>query len=345
MDPFTVALAVFGVQKLRGKSTGRSFRDALLAAGGVQLAGMGGVGAGMGPSGGNLFEAFGSSDGIGSLIPGFGAEGSYIGGGGNFLDQIGKTYVGEGIKSLYGTPGTPEVKGTPEVLYRKEITDEATGRVLQPGREYQAAVAGTPAVPATGWQSLSPGEKFLATTVAIPVIGSAFAEKPEEPKPPFTNEDYSKAYATESEKLKGLGTITQPQYTAISPYNYSLNKLYTFNKGGIVDALPKFAVGGINYMPSKITHDEEDENNYVRASGYVEDGSGTGDKDTDTILAQLADGEFVSRSDAVLGAGIMAGASPNNMREMRKLGAAYFYDQQAKFKRIFDLLDASRKTN
>ena len=41
----------------------------------------------------------------------------------------------------------------------------------------------------------------------------------------------------------------------------------------------------------------------------------------------------------------MAGASPNNMREMRKLGAAYFYDQQAKFKRIFDLLDASRKTN
>jgi hypothetical protein len=98
-------------------------------------------------------------------------------------------------------------------------------------------------------------------------------------------------------------------------------------------------------MPSKITHDENDVYNYTRASGYVEDGSGTGDKDTDTILAQLADGEFVSRSDAVLGAGIMAGASPNNMREMRKLGASYFYDQQAKFKRIFDLLDASRKTN
>jgi hypothetical protein len=29
------------------------------------------------------------------------------------------------------------------------------------------------------------------------------------------------------------------------------------------------------------------------------DGSGTGEKDTDTILAQLADGEFVSRTDAV----------------------------------------------
>ena len=345
MDPFTVALAVFGIQKLRGKSTGRSFRDALLAAGGVQLAGMGGVGQGMGPGGGNLFQAFGSSDGIGSLVPGFGAEGSYIGGGGNFLDQIGKTYVGEGIKSLYGTPGTPEVKAIPEQTYREAIIDKTTGQVLQPERLYQPAVAGVPAVPATGFQSLSPGEKFLATTVAAPVVASAFAEEPEAPKPPFTEEDYKKEYATESEKLKGLGTITQPRYTAISPYNYSPNKLYTFNKGGIVDALPKFAVGGINYMPSKVTHDEEDVNNYVRASGYVEDGSGNGDKDEDTILAQLADGEFVSRSDAVLGAGIMAGASPNNMREMRKLGAAYFYDQQAKFKRIFDLLDASRKTN
>ena len=345
MDPFTVALAVFGVQKLRGKSTGRSFRDALLAAGGVQLAGMGGVGQGMGPGGSNLFQAFGSGEGIGSLVPGFGAEGSYIGGGGDFLGQLGQTFAGEGIKSLYGTKGTPGTAAIPEQTYREAIIDKTTNQVLQPERLYQPAVAAVPAVPATGFQSLSPGEKFLATSVAAPVVASAFAEESEEPKPPFTDEDYKKAYGTESEKLKGLGSITQPRYTAVSPYNYNPNQLYTFNKGGIVDALPKFAVGGINYMPSKISHDENDENNYVRASGYVEDGSGTGDKDTDTILAQLADGEFVSRSDAVLGAGIMAGASPNNMREMRKLGAAYFYDQQDKFKRIFDLLDASRKTN
>jgi hypothetical protein len=326
MDPFTVALAVFGVQKLRGKSTGRSFRDAILAAGGVQLAGMGGVGQGMGPGGSNIFQAFGSSEGIGSLVPGFGAEGSYIGGGGDFLGQVGQTFAGEGIKSLYGT--------------KPISTEEALKQGLEKGTpEFTKAVGGT------GFQSLGTGEKLLATSVAAPVVASAFADTPEEPKPPFTNEDYEKAYATESQKLKGLGTITQPQYTAISPYNYGQGSLYRFNKGGIVDALPKFSVGGVNYLPSKISHDEDDENNYVRASGYVEDGSGTGDKDTDTILAQLADGEFVSRTDAVLGAGIMAGASPNNMREMRKLGAAYFYDQQAKFKRIFDLLDASRKTN
>lgn len=335
MDPFTVALAVFGIQKLRGKSTGRSFRDALLAAGGVQLAGMGGVGQGLGSF---APQAFGSTS-----LPGM--TGSFLPGGG-IMEQLGSTFAGEGIKSLIGTKGTPGTAPIPEQTYREAIIDKTTGQVLQPERLYQPAVAGVPAVPATGFQSLSPGEKFLAGTVAAPVVMSAFAEEPEPMKPLYSKEDYEKEYATESEKLKGLGTITQPRYTsATNLYNYNQNPMYTFNKGGIVDALPKFSVGGVNYMPSKITHDEEDENNYVRASGYVEDGSGNGDKDEDTILAQLADGEFVSRSDAVLGAGIMAGASPNNMREMRKLGASYFYDQQAKFKRIFDLLDASRKTN
>ena len=43
MDPFTLALATFGVQKLRGKSTGRSFRDALLMGGIGQLGGMAGM--------------------------------------------------------------------------------------------------------------------------------------------------------------------------------------------------------------------------------------------------------------------------------------------------------------
>ena len=327
MDPFTVALAVFGVQKLRGKSTGRSFRDALLAAGGVQLAGMGGVGQGMGIDGGNLFNAFGSKEGIGSLIPGFGAEGTYIGGGtGNFLTQLGQTTVGEGIKGLYGKAPITEAEAVKEGL-----------TVGTP--QYKAALSGT------GFQSLSPTEKFITGSVVVPTVAAAFQETPEAEKAGYTDEEYKKAYGEQSENLQNLRDTARPTYTAMSPYNYGQGSMYTFNKGGIVNALPKFSVGGVNYMPSKITHDENDVYNYTRASGYVEDGSGTGEKDTDTILAQLADGEFVSRTDAVLGAGIMAGASPNNMKEMRKLGASYFYDQQAKFKRIFDLLDASRKTN
>ena len=114
-----------------------------------------------------------------------------------------------------------------------------------------------------------------------------------------------------------------------------------YNKGGLAE-IARFNEGGINYLPSKRTHDEDDSVNYVRASGYVEDGSGTGDKDEDTMLAQLADGEFVTRADGVLGAGIIAGGNPNSMKDMREKGAKYFYNQQAQYKRVFDLLQKGK---
>jgi hypothetical protein len=43
MDPFTLALATFGVQKLRGKSTKRALRDAALVGGGSYLVGASGA--------------------------------------------------------------------------------------------------------------------------------------------------------------------------------------------------------------------------------------------------------------------------------------------------------------
>jgi hypothetical protein len=116
----------------------------------------------------------------------------------------------------------------------------------------------------------------------------------------------------------------------------------TLQQGGLA-TLNHFREGGVSYLPSKTIHDEDDEDNYIRTNGYVEDGAGNGDKEEDTMLAQLADGEFVTRTDGVLGAGILAGANPNNAKEMRKLGAEFFYEQQKRFKRIYDLLDASRK--
>ena len=118
----------------------------------------------------------------------------------------------------------------------------------------------------------------------------------------------------------------------------------TYNTGGLAE-IRKFNEGGVNYLPSKMTHDENDSNNYVRASGYVEDGAGVGDKDEDTMLAQLADGEFVTRADGVLGAGIIAGANPNSMKDMREKGASYFYEQQKRYKRVFDLLKENNGIN
>ena len=124
----------------------------------------------------------------------------------------------------------------------------------------------------------------------------------------------------------------------MGPYAIERNRL---KEGGLAE-IKKFNEGGINYLPSKTSHNENDANNYVRASGYVEDGTGTGDKDEDTMLAQLADGEFVTRADGVLGAGIIAGANPSSMKDMREKGAQYFYEQQKRYKRVFDLLEGSR---
>ena len=130
----------------------------------------------------------------------------------------------------------------------------------------------------------------------------------------------------------------------MGPYAMEKTRLKT---GGLAE-VKKFNEGGVNYLPSKVSHDENDSNNYVRAQGYVEDGSGAGDKDEDTMLAQLADGEFVTRADGVLGAGIIAGANPNSFKDMREKGATYFYEQQKRYKRVFDLLkenDGNSKKN
>lgn len=342
MHPALIAaLATFGVQKLRGKSTSKSLRDALMAAGITY--GVGEIGAGIeslgstaGATGaGTTATAGGVTEGITSLGQQFG---------------VGTTPTSEllGIGSTGGAGISPEVYGigqsmtaAPETLTQKYLGGTELGQDI-----YKVYEQGKQA-----YEGLSPltkfGIKYLApaATTALLTPDEIPEGMSQEEFMKLDSETRARLLAEQKEKIKGLGSTTQPRYTPSYPYNYSAgNSLYTgYNKGGIVNIIPKFNEGGINYLPSKVTHDENDVNNYVRATGYVEDGSGNGDKDEDTILAQLADGEFVSRADAVLGAGIMAGASPTSMKDMRAKGAAYFYEQQKRFKRIFDLLDASRK--
>tara|TARA_R100001129_G_scaffold167366_1_gene134969 strand:+ start:2672 stop:3505 length:834 start_codon:yes stop_codon:yes gene_type:complete len=180
------------------------------------------------------------------------------------------------------------------------------------------------------------------------LVGTAVGmsqEKPYEPDPITFDEGKEEREAAYARIKPQFDRIIQPrQYTQAErtyqvPYT-DIPSMMTAKSGGIAN-IQKFQAGGVNYLPSKTDHDEKDINNYVRAHGYVEDGSGNGDKNEDTMLAQLADGEFVSRADAVLGAGIMAGANPEDFKEMRKKGAAFFYNQQDQFKRIHDLLNAN----
>ena len=195
--------------------------------------------------------------------------------------------------------------------------------------------------------------RFLASDIGQFAVGTAAGSVPvameqnkmaqkqaQQLAKPFGGEEqYTQAYNTAVQDMQGLAqraTYDDQPTTNQSVYNFQ-PPMFTAREGGIAE-IAKYREGGVNYLPSKIDHDEKDVNNYVRAKGYVEDGSGVGNKDEDTMLAQLADGEFVSRADAVLGAGIMSGANPNDFKEMRKFGAKFFYNQQDQLKRIYDMV-------
>jgi hypothetical protein len=345
MHPALIAaMATFGVQKLRGKSTSRALRDSIMAAGftyGVSEIGAGieALGANtaaqtqaanLAASGGTTMEALKLS----SMTPeasAFMQMEPYVGSATNMASN-------SGLASLYGAQNlSPIAQGTKDFLGNTGEFGKSVSKA------YESGIG--------KFKELDPITQFAVKYGAVPVATALLT--PDELPEGMSQEEFmkldgetrSRLLTEQREKVKGLEKKAEPLRTQSDPYNYQRgNPLYTpFNQGGIVSALPKYSQGGVNYLPSKVTHDENDVHNYVRATGYVEDGTGNGDKDEDTILAQLADGEFVSRADAVLGAGIMNGASPASFKDMRAKGASYFYEQQARFKRIFDLLDASRK--
>jgi len=309
MDPFTIALATFGVQKLRGKSTRRALRDAALLGGGAYAVGSLGGGAGMGIGQGSPFSSLGFGQQAAAMPQGnLGTsflnranmpEGTVIG-----TDKFGKEIVSRG-----GDLSGLNVASTPEPSGIQALIEKAK-------------------------------KNKLATALTAASVLPLLAGEEEAPEPPFDEEDYKKAYAEQSAKLQGAFVPTV-NARPTRDQTYGSNMFYA-NEGGLANIVSKFNKGGVNYLPSKTDHDENDINNYVKAEGYVEDGAGNGDKDEDTMLAQLADGEFVSRADAVLGAGILSGADPKSYKSMRKAGADFFYDQQKKLKRIYDLVDANK---
>ena len=206
-----------------------------------------------------------------------------------------------------------------------------------------------------GEKELDIGKAAIFGLPALSYLSGAFEREPYERSMFTYNVNYpdlyrSRKFYTQDPRTGQTVELPQQDYipeeradvqggSKFGPYK---RETITLQQGGLA-TLNHFKDGGVNYLPSKTIHDEDDEDNYMRTNGYVEDGAGNGDKEEDTMLAQLADGEFVTRTDGVLGAGILAGANPKNAKEMRKLGAEFFYEQQRRFKRIYDLLDASRK--
>jgi hypothetical protein len=375
MDPFTIALATFGVQKLRGKSTKRALRDAAIVGGASygfgQLSAAGKIpgvtaGQGIGRIGqGPMFSGLG----FGQTASANQAAVQAAEASGNIPASITQTGqmtslpasefadAADGITSYADTDLVPRITPGKVKSGKSAITGfgaetgagESRDQILKAAMKDESVMnisdktqpSGILAAAKEQYNKLTGPQKFVGATVGIPLVTSLFSDD-EDPKPPFTDEDYEKAYKKASEKLGDGFAPIESQEVPMSDV-FASRDIYNFNSGGIA-SINKFNEGGVNYLPSKSDHNENDPTNYVRATGYVEDGSGNGDKDEDTMLAQLADGEFVSRADAVLGAGILSGGDPKSYKSMRKAGADFFYDQQKKFKRIFDLVNASTET-
>lgn len=330
MDPFTLAAITFGVQKLRGKSTNRALRDGIFAGGLGQLGGMAGV---------KGFSSFGSAGGMGGAgaLAGEGIKG-----------QFANTGVMQGIGSLFSGGG-----GQAANAARAGGADMGT---------VAASGGGSGGGFLSRFMPKSKAAQFGLATGALSLLGGMGGDdEPRSYLAPIPNQAYSK-FAKSGAAGTPTGFMVRDYTTGTDsaledPETYQTVedilgseptqnfKSVNFNTGGLA-SIAKFNEGGLGQMlPSKHSHSEDDLNNYTRAGGFVKDGAGMGDENEDTMLAQLADGEFVSRSAAVRGAGIIAGADLNSKEDQRKKGAEFFYEQQKRFKRIMDILDASRKDN
>jgi hypothetical protein len=313
MDPFTLALATFGVQKLRGKSTNRSLRDALGIATLGQVGGMAGVGP---------FQAFGQ--GAANKI-----AGNTIG------QQFMQTAPVQGFQSLFGS----------QPLSPAESAGEGGERVSMLKKFMPKTTEGKVGLAAFGIPLLSgmfEGDEGPQTAY-LPTPNKAYTKFAKSKAPGSPTGFYVRNYETGKDEAIADPETYQTVEEILGDEPTQTFKAVEFNQGGIA-SIAKFNEGG-QALPSKYSHSETDVNNYVRAQGFVKDAAGMGNDDEDTMLAQLADGEFVSRAAAVRGAGIIAGADIRDKDEQRKKGAEFFYEQQKRFKRIMDILDASRKDN
>lgn len=350
MNPLQIALAIYGgykgyksAKKSGASGIGRILGTALGAYGGYQL------GSGITSLGGkflpqtltqnvslptSLAETF-------QNIPGFSKPSvPDVTGIGAYKPPVPGTFIegpdpGFAVKDLPvggGGGGSTSGGGITDYI-KKTFTDPKTGG-LDLGK---TALVGVPlALSASGAFETEPYERSMFTyNVGYPELYRGRKFYTQDPRTGEVKELAQQDYIPEE---SAAASVTKPG-DRFGPYK---RETITLQQGGLA-SLSHFKDGGVSYLPSKTIYDEDDEDNYMRVNGYVEDGAGNGDKEEDTMLAQLADGEFVTRTDGVLGAGILAGADPKNAKDMRKKGAEFFYEQQKRFKRIYDLLDASRK--
>jgi hypothetical protein len=347
----------FGINKAMGMSTGKALGmagiNSFLPGGGATSEGAGGIGGLLYQGGGNMQQL--ALEGGKTLVSGMAAKKYGLGGGlaayGGLSGLQGAAGYGVGGEGLTGIEGAKSAfMGVPEnQLIAPPMKPEGLG-VTTPGAGNK--VVPTPKVdPKTagedkpgGLFGLGTGGTLALGAAAVPLLGTlGGGDDEEQPRGEKVNLNYPtvkdivtrfkiRDYGTGQDKQLDIGETPEERLGSNYVSRYKEGGIAQFNTGALV-----------NRLPSKTQYDETDYSIYKRAANFVTDESGNGDEDEDTMLAQLADGEFVTTAKAVLGAGIIAGANPSDKNSMRNKGAKYFYEQQARFKRVYKLLNEAKK--
>ena len=166
------------------------------------------------------------------------------------------------------------------------------------------------------------------------MYGGQFERPPEERRIQNLTPTYKAAGGMMGQQqVNGLRSIEQPiQYSAMTGQG-----IMGMAKGGSVD--PKeleilMEDGNMSYEEAmdylkSIRNMSKGGDVYPRRTGQI---SGPGTKTSDSIPAMLSDGEFVQRTDAVNGAGVMMGAK--NAQQAREKGADFMYALQDKLAKM-----------
>jgi hypothetical protein len=337
----------FGINKAMGMSTGKALGmagiNSFLPGGGATSEGAGGLGGLLYQGGGNMQQL--ALEGGKTLVSGMAAKKYGLGGGiaayGGLSGLQGAAGYGVGGEGLTGIEGAKSAfMGVPENQLiapppKPPGLDKATTGVV-PKVDPNAGKS-------NGLFGLGTGGTLALGAAAVPILGTLGGDDEEKPMSEKVNLNYPtvkdivtkfkiRDYGTGQDKQLDIGETPEERLGSNYVSRYKEGGIAQFNTGALV-----------NRLPSKTQYDETDYSIYKRAANFVTDESGNGDEDEDTMLAQLADGEFVTTAKAVLGAGIIAGANPSDKNSMRNKGAKYFYEQQARFKRVYKLLNEAKK--
>lgn len=266
---------------------------------------------------GGLGATFGS--GIASLLTGNKPKDALMSAGATYLSGIGDPQ-GSPLRKLFGDklPEQFQVNRSNTDYNKKMKRDNFFDKAVDFGKDLFTKPEGGTG-PSTGAQILATGlPAALSYMAALEDAKKAGVDDPSE-------------YMSAVDKLYGGQFAPPPEDRRIKNLSFQGiggdgQPIYA-NQGGIMNAqqpVQYSAATGQGIMGMAKGGDV-----FPRKTGQIE---GPGTKTSDSIPAMLSDGEFVQRTDAVNGAGVMMGAT--NAKEAREKGADFMYALQDKLAKI-----------